>query len=324
METRVKIGLYSITYLGLWYDGPALTLSELIDRAELFGYEGVEIDGKAPHGNPANVPPSLCRELRAKAQGKGIDIYAVAANNDFSSPVEEYRESQMLFVRDLLRMTADFGAPTMRMFAAWPGVCKTAKGASYVAAERVWGDTHKGESSEQIWDRCRACLVEAAQWASDAGIVLALQNHPEVINNYGDLVRMVSEVNSPALKACLDAPLAKRQRAHMREAARAVRGLQVLTHFGGEYEEGPDGQVTGYVRSRDGSYTPEDFYGEFTKGMLEIGYDGYTGYELCHPLPPINHQRAGIDFADKNARLAAKFMRKILAEASREAIQAAS
>jgi sugar phosphate isomerase/epimerase len=312
----MKIGLYSITYLGLWYDGPALTLSELIDRAKRFGYNGVEIDGKAPHGNPGDMPPERCHEARAKAAGEGVEIYAVAANNDFSSPVEEHRENQLLFVRNLLRMTADLGASTLRIFAAWPGVCRTPKGGSYAAAERVWADSHAGVSAGQTWDRCRDCLIQSARWASDAGIVLALQNHPEVINSYSDLVRMVGEVNSPSLKACLDAPLAKRQGVtDMREAARAVAGLQVLTHFGGEYEEGPDGQVVGYVRSRAGTITEQDFYSDFAAGMLDIGYEGYTGYELCHPLPIVNHKPANIDFVDKNARLAAQFMRKVVAEA---------
>jgi sugar phosphate isomerase/epimerase len=321
----MKIGLYSITYLGLWYDGPALTLFELIDRAKQFGYDGVEIDGKAPHGNPGDLSPELCRELRTKAAGEGVEIYAVAANNDFSSPVGEHREAQMLFVRNLLRMTADLGASTLRVFAAWPGVCRTSKGASYVPAEKVWADTHSGVSVEQTWDYCRKCLTECARWASDSGIVLALQNHSEVINNYSDMIRMIREVDSPALKACLDAPLARRQGVtDMREAARAVGDLQVLTHFGGEYEERADGDVIGYVRSRAGAITEQDFYSDFAAGMLEIGYQGYTGYELCHPLPIVNHKPASIEFVDKNAKLAARFMRNIVATAARNAVMPAT
>jgi sugar phosphate isomerase/epimerase len=143
-----------------------------------------------------------------------------------------------------------------------------------------------------------------------------LQNHPEVINNCTDLMRMIREVDSPALKACLDAPLARRQGVtDMREAARAVGATQVLTHFGGEYEEGPHGEVVGYVRARTGALTEQDFYGGFAAGMLDIGYQGYTGYELCHPLPIVNHKPASIDFVDKNVRLAAQFMRDVVAEA---------
>ena len=83
----MKTGLYSITYLGLWYDGPALTIEDVIGRAKRFGYDGVEIDGKRPHGNPSDLPPARCRELRDRAVDAGVPIYAVAANNDFSSPI---------------------------------------------------------------------------------------------------------------------------------------------------------------------------------------------------------------------------------------------
>jgi hypothetical protein len=69
--------------------------------------------------------------------------------------------------------------------------------------------------------------------------------------------------------------------------------------------------------------TPENFYSDFAAGMLDIGYSGYTGYELCHPLPPIHGRRAGIDFVDKNARLAAKFMRRVLNQAHQDRVAAA-
>ena len=115
----MKIGLYSITYLGCWYQGEALTLEELIHTASRFGYDGVEIDGKRPHGNPLDWPARRCKELRALADGEGVEIHAVAANNDFSYPVPEVREAQICFVRELIRMTADLGAKHLRVFLAW-------------------------------------------------------------------------------------------------------------------------------------------------------------------------------------------------------------
>ena len=107
----MKIGLYSITYLGLWYRGEALTLPEMIKRAKEYGFDGIEIDGKRPHGSPLDWSAKKCRELRKVADGEGIDIFAVAANNDFSNPVPEVREAQICYVRNMIGMTADFGAP---------------------------------------------------------------------------------------------------------------------------------------------------------------------------------------------------------------------
>jgi sugar phosphate isomerase/epimerase len=308
----MNVGLYSITYLGLWYRGPALTIEEVIERARRFGYDGVEIDGKRPHGNPADLPAARCAELRHRAQDAGIDLYAVAANNDFGSPIPEHRESHLLYVRDLIRMTADLGAPVLRIFAAWPGVTLHDGTARYLRARQIWRETQLESTPEETWDRCRDGLVEAARWAGEHGVTLALQNHPPVTNTPDDMLRMIREVGSPHLKACLDAPLAAKQSiSSMRETAHSVRGLQALSHFGGEYARRPDGSVVGNVRHPDETLTPETYYAEFAQGMRDIGYEGYTGYELCHPLPPIDGQPAGLDFADLNAQLAAEYMRAI-------------
>src|SRR5229473_331008 len=163
----MKLGLYSITYLGLWYRGEALSL-------------------------PA---------------GEGIDIFAVAANNDFSNPVPEVREAQICFVRDLIRMTADLGAPTLRVFLAWWGVTRHPQLANYDIAKRLWPVVHEPFSREEIWGWCREALVECARYADDAGVTLALQNHRPLIDDHHDVLRMVREVDSPSLKICLDAPL---------------------------------------------------------------------------------------------------------------------
>ena len=312
----MKLGLYSITYLGVWYRGPALTLEQLIERAARFGYDGIEIDGKRPHGNPLDLPAARCRDLQLKAQDAGVAIYAVAANNDFSSPVPEHRESQLLYVRDLIRMTADLGARTLRVFAAWPGVTFSPDGATYLVARQIWREAHLRIDPAQTWEWCRQGLSEAARLAGDAGITLALQNHAPVTNSPDDMLRLIREVDSPHLKACLDAPLAAKQDiSSMRDTARSVAGLQVLSHFGGEYDRAADGSVRSDVRNPDMTLTPENYYVEFAQGMHDIGYEGYTGYELCHPLPPVNGEPVGIEFADKNAQLAAEYMRAVIAAA---------
>jgi sugar phosphate isomerase/epimerase len=180
----------------------------------------------------------------------------------------------------------------------------------------VWAAEHEDVPRDETWDRCRSGLVEAARWAGELGVTLALQNHAPVIESRDDMLRMIREVGSPSLKACFDAPLARRQGvSDMRRALADVGSLQVLSHFGGEYEREADGEVRGYVREPDGSLVPEQFYADFIAGLMDIGYDGFIGYELCHPLPTIDGRTVGIDFAEKNARLAAEYLRKVIATA---------
>src|SRR5579863_10266711 len=178
----VKVGLYSITYGGVWYRGDALTVEQVIERAKRFGYQGVEIDGKRPHGNPLDMSKARCQQLRKMAADMGLEIYAVAGNNDFSSPIPEHREAQLVYLRELMRMTSDLGAKTVRVFLAWPGVTLLPQGGgSYDIAQAVWKAEHKDFTDEQTWEWCRQTLAEAATLAGDFGLTLALQNHPPVI-----------------------------------------------------------------------------------------------------------------------------------------------
>ena len=125
---------------------------------------------------------------------------------------------------------------------------------------------------------------------------------------------MIREVDSPHLKVCLDAPLMPdRSKAGIRKGAEAVGPLQVLTHFGGEFERLPDGSIRGFERN-DGVVGEDtsQYYRDFARSMNEIGYDGYIGYELCHQLPVVKGQTVGIEYADQQAQLAAEFMRSLI------------
>jgi len=303
-KSDIKIGLYSITFLGVWYRGEAMTLENMIKKAREYGYSGIEIDGKRPHGNPLDWPTRRCKELRNMADGEGIEIYGVAANNDFSSPIAEHRECQIAYVKELIRMTSDIGAKTLRLFLGWPGVTLHPRIAQYDIAKDIWKYTHEKFTEDETWSWCREGLAECAKYAGEAGVILALQNHKPVVIDYTDVLRMVKEVSSPNLKVSLDVPIMDdKSPENIQKAAQAVGNLQVLSHFGGEYERGTDGKPVG-----------QGFYRDFIKSMHSIGYSGYMSYELCHPLPLVNGQTVGIEFAEKNAQLAAEFMKGIISE----------
>jgi len=300
--SQMKVGLYTITYLGIWYRGDALPLKDVIKRARQYGYDGIEIDGKCPHGHPLVMSKDGCKELRRVANGEGIEIYGLAGNNDFSSPVTEHREAQILYMRELIRCASELGAQTVRMFLAWPGVTQHPQLASYEQARAMWEADHRGYSDEEVWGWCRDGMAKCAGYASDYGVNLALQNHTPVIRDHKDVLRMVSEVNSPNLKVSLDAYIMPDKSPQaIRQAALDVGPLQALCHFGGEFKREADGSVQG-----------PDYYPIFVQAMHEIGYKGYLGYELCHELPKVNGQTVGIGFADQCAEAACAYMRGLI------------
>ena len=92
----IKLGLYTIAYLGFWYDGPALTFEKIINKAREYGYDGIELDNKRTLGNPMDIPLKKRDEWRNMLDKKWIRDALRSRNNDFSSPAPEQRECQLL------------------------------------------------------------------------------------------------------------------------------------------------------------------------------------------------------------------------------------
>ena len=51
----MKIGLYSITYRGIWYRGSAVDVFSLVRLAKEQGWEGLELDAERPHAAPMDL-----------------------------------------------------------------------------------------------------------------------------------------------------------------------------------------------------------------------------------------------------------------------------
>lgn len=305
----MKISLYSISYLGIWYAGPALDFETFVKRAKDYGYDGVELDGKRPHGNPMDLSPRQREKMRSLLEREGVEIPCVAANNDFSSPIPEHRECQLLMVRELAHLAADLGAKVVRLFAAWPGVVMREGRATYdLVCSNFY--TFEGQypfcTRLERWNFVKDCLKEAAAFGEEFGVVMALQNHAPLIRHWKDCYDLVREVNSPWLKICLDLPLLTSfDRDFVRQAVLTVGNLQVYSHFGGEFFRDEQGRVQ-QKPLEFGKPLPD--YAYFIELMREIGYDGYFSYELCHPVLSDAHEPLGLAYVDEQARLAREFM----------------
>lgn len=311
----MKIGLYGITYAGIWYDGPALSFEDFVKRAKTFGYTGIELDGKRPMGNPMDLSRKDREEMAVILSREGMEIPCIAANNDFSSPIPEHRECQLLMVREIARLAADLGAKCVRLFAAWPGIVMRDGIATY---DLVRGGYYSLErqypyiTRQERWNFVKDCLKEAAKFGEEFGIVMALQNHAPLIRHWKDCYDLVTEVNSPWLKFCLDLPNMRNYDLEwVSKAVKAVGDQQVHMHFGGEYYRDTDGKVK--PKQLKFSHPLPD-YGHYLREMHGAGYDGYITYELCHPFLSDNHQPLGLDAVDEQVQLAFEFMDDLMKE----------
>ncbi len=307
----MKLGLYSVTYSGLWYLGPPLSIEELISKTKDLGFQGLELGLKRPHASPVDLDERGCERIRKELDRQGVDLAACASYNDFSSPVLERHETELYFVKGQIELTRALGAKILRVFAAWPGVTVRDGIGTYDMARRYVQTHHPDATSLERWRFVRETLSEAARFAEDAGVVLALQNHAPIIERHTDMLAFIREVDSPALKACLDCPLLRPRAGDAEYVAQAVRDtgdLQVHSHFGGEFHRDERGRA---------QLNEDVAYPAFVKALKEIGYGGYICYEFCHPCLDDRHDPAGIEKVDEQSRMAAEYMLRLIKQASR-------
>ncbi len=314
----MKIGLYSITYAGIWYRGRALTVEELFDRAAQYRYQGVEIDGKRPHGFPLDWDQTCRKEVCELARSRGVEIIGVAGNNNFVSPFDERREAELLMLAEQIRLCRDLGGRIVRVFTTWNGVSRVDGIANYDVPGRY---SIRGIGPDatmlQRWHWARECLTEGAEIAKKHGVTLALQNHhPFMLHSrkpYLDMLDMVREIGSEHLKCSLDCGLlADQSDEGVEKAVRETGDLQVISHFFGEFERDAGGKVQ-QTQIR-GSDRPLINYPAFVRALKQAGFTGYLDFEFCHAALDRRHDVAGIERVHDQTALAAEYMGTLIEE----------
>lgn len=304
----LKMCLYSITYLGVWYEGKALTWKEVLQRAKDFGYDGVEFDAKRPHANPMDWDEKTRRAVVEEAAKLGLALPALAANNDFSSPIAEHREAQLLMVKEQIKLAADLGCKLLRVFSAWRGVSMRDGIANYEEAKANYARFFGDLPDLYRWRLVRDTLKEACKYAEEYGVVLALQNHQPVTATWEQTYRMIQEVNSPWLKMCFDLNGECDDPAIIRQAFDTIGHIDTHYHFNGEWERKPDGKLVNKLYM---GHAPLKNYHTMVGEMKRIGFDGYLAFEFCHPSTR-GSDAAGIDYVDEQTRYALEFMRGLI------------
>jgi sugar phosphate isomerase/epimerase len=114
----MKIGLYSVTYRGVWYRGEPLDVFRLVRLAKQQGWEGLELDAERPHAAPMDLSADDRKRLRDLAGESGVELCAVSPNCDLSSPVPVQREAMICYVRECIKLAHDIGSPICKIFAA--------------------------------------------------------------------------------------------------------------------------------------------------------------------------------------------------------------
>ena len=308
----MKLALFSVSYSGMWYKGPALSLREQIVKAKQMGFDGLSVETKRPVASPLDLDRKERKEIASMARSYGIELCALEANNDFSSPIPEQRENNLLMVKSIIEMAHDMDVGLVKIFAAWPGVTMRNGIATYELARKYFARQNDVTNLER-WSWVVQAIKEAANVAHDCGIVLALQNHPPVVRyGYEDTLDMVKEVRAENVKLCLDVPMFENQTdEYIKQAVEKCEGLIAHSHYGSwDFRPTENGAVLQLPSQTRGKIIN---YRAYISELARIQYDGFLAQEECAPVL-VHHQIQGIEEVDRRVAAALKYMRGLTSE----------
>jgi len=309
----IKLGLFTVTYCGLWYRGEALSLEKQIEKARQLGFEGISIETKRPVALPCDLDKEKRKEIKELADSQDITLVAVETMSNFVSPIIEERENNLCAVKEAIKLAADLEVNIVKVFAAWPGTSRYNGLGTYDIAQRIYNYKSGFVPYDQMWRWAVEGIKDVARWARDYGITIALQNHPPVIRlGYEDALQMVKEINMDNVKLCLDAPLFTNQSdEYIREAIEACKEVGiVLSHYASTlFDETSDGKIVMKKSRILGNIYIN--YPAFIRELKRINYDGFLVSEEGSPVLE-NHQYQTIEVVDRHVKAGLRYMKELI------------
>lgn len=154
-----------------------MTLKEWIEYcAKHYRLDGVEL--LADHFE--SEEPEYLLEIKNLCTELGLTISCVSPSNNFTQEDIKAVEKEIEYVKAWVDIAAMLGAPLVRIFAGSSNQLK----------------------NEQIWNNVVVAIQECAEYASEDGIMLALENHGGFMDD--QILKLIEDVDKDNFKVTMD------------------------------------------------------------------------------------------------------------------------
>ena len=178
-DSRIKLSLSAYSFVD-HFRNDKLTMTEFIDYCDKLNLDGTELTSYFFESEE----DSYLLELKNKCFHLGLPISGTAIGNDFITPKKEERQKQVESVKYWVDKAAILGAPSIRVFGG--------------------GGIPDGYTEKDAYDWVIPSMKECVEYASQKGIVLAIENHGGFPTTSEQVIKIIQEVNSPWFGANLD------------------------------------------------------------------------------------------------------------------------
>jgi sugar phosphate isomerase/epimerase len=178
-------------------EGSKMPIEDCIDRAAVLGFDAVEI----LEIQMTRKDNAYLQSLKRRAFTQGLSLCGLSSHQNFVSPDESVRNSNVASTIASIELAYKLGIPTMRVNTGRWG---TTKKFDDLMKNRGIEPPLAGYSDEDAFpwviDSLRKCLPTAEK----AGVLLGLENHWGLGRSPEGLLRIVEAVNSPWLQILMD------------------------------------------------------------------------------------------------------------------------
>jgi len=153
-----------------------MSLEQVVDFCAELGFDAVDPTGYYFPGHPEPPSDPCVRAIKLRAFRNGLDVSGTGVRNDFTVADAAKREADVAHVKRWVEVAAKLGAPVLRVF--------DGKGEA------------KGPTREQMTGWVAECLRECAVHGERYGVVIAYQNHDELLKTAAEVLALRERVAS--------------------------------------------------------------------------------------------------------------------------------
>jgi len=175
-QARIKLSCNLYSFNGPLRSGE-MSLEQVIDFCAELGFDAVDPTGYYFVGHPDPPADAYLYAVKRRAFLSGIDISGTGVRDDFTQPEAAKREADVAHVGRWTEVAAKLGAPVLRVF---DGRAET-----------------KGPSRDQMTSWVVECFRACAAHGERHGVMIAYQNHDELLKTADEVLALRERVASP-------------------------------------------------------------------------------------------------------------------------------
>jgi sugar phosphate isomerase/epimerase len=180
---RLKISLNAFSFNDLLLNG-SFSVDDLLEFCADNCFDAIDLTAYYFPGYPEVPSDEFLFHIKRKAFRLGLDISGTGIRNNFTDPDENKRNADISLIKNWIICASKIGAPVIRIFAGQP------------ASDQF--------SRDQITEWMIKDINECVEFGKNHGIVVALQNHNDFIQNAEQAIKIVEKVNSEWFGLMLD------------------------------------------------------------------------------------------------------------------------